>query len=214
MRKIVTVSVGIAAAAAIAVTTGCSSSGGDKKPVATIKDLSAGQATSVALSSDFTAALTALKLTPGVIGTAKLDASTGVVSFPITGGNVTLYKKGAVTPYVQGEVDHSGSGLSLTAGATSVELTDFVVHPGNNSNLTATVEVDNKPFATNFDLFTLDGSTLKTPTIANGVATLTGTKVEISAKAAAALNTVFKTTAVKQGLEVGIATLKVGVPSS
>ena len=51
-----------------------------------------------------------------------------------------------------------GSGLSLTAGGTEVELTDFVIDPGD-STLTGTVSVDGKEAATDALLFDLDGRT-------------------------------------------------------
>ena len=65
----------------------------------------------------------------------------GVASFPITGGNVTYYTPGTESPYVQGMIDHDGSGLSLTGGGKTVELTDFEVDPGK-SVLTGKVTVD------------------------------------------------------------------------
>jgi hypothetical protein len=40
------------------------------------------------------------------------------------------YEPGTVSPFVQGELDHDGGGLSLTAGGKTVELTDFVIDPG------------------------------------------------------------------------------------
>ena len=55
---------------------------------------------------------------------------------------------------------HEGSGLSLTAGKTKVELTDFVIDPGT-SELTGTVSVNGKEAAEDALLFNLDGSTLK-----------------------------------------------------
>ncbi len=187
----------------------CSSSGGSsKKPVGQFKTLT-GNTTSVALDPGFVKALGTLKLTPGLIGTAKMSGTT--VSFPITGGNATIYKKGSVTPYVQGKIMHDGSGLSLTSGATKVDLKNFVVDPGNNSNLTGEVDVDGKVFAKSVKLFDLDGSTLQTPTISKaGVATLTGTTVYLSAEAAGALNKVFKTNALAGGkkVKIGIATIK------
>ncbi len=124
MNKIVK-SVVLAATAAIAVGTmaACSSdkksSGSDTKPVATIAALS-GKATSVKLDSGFTGALTTLGLTPGTLGSATL--TDGSLNFPITGGNVTVYTKGKVDPYVQGDIKHNGSGFSLKAGATTVQL--------------------------------------------------------------------------------------------
>jgi hypothetical protein len=48
-----------------------------------------------------------------------------------------------VSPFVQGEIDHDGSGLSLTGGGKTVELTDVVVDPGA-SVLTGNVAVDGR----------------------------------------------------------------------
>ena len=72
--------------------------------------------------------------------TAEISKA-GVASFPITGGNVTYYTPGTVSPYVQGMIAHDGSGLSLTGGGKTVELTDFAVDPGK-SVLTGKVTVD------------------------------------------------------------------------
>jgi hypothetical protein len=187
----------------------CSSDKSSPKPVAEVKSIPGGT-TSVKLDAGFVSALTSLKVTPGIVGTAKLDATTGTVSFPITGGHVTVYKKGDVTPYVQGEIDHNGSGLSLTAGSTKVELTNFVVDPGNNSKLTGDVSANGTSAAKGAKLFDLDGSTLQTPSVdsSTGVATLTGTTVKLSSDAAALLNKTFKITALKAGLVIGIATIK------
>ncbi|WP_375493058.1 hypothetical protein [uncultured Jatrophihabitans sp.] len=166
-----------------------------------------GQSTSVALDAGFVSALKSLKVTPSPYGTATVSTA-GVASFPITGGNATIYKKGAVTPYVQGTIDHNGSGLNLTAGSTKVTIDDFVVHPGNNSSLTGNVLVNGKQAAANAPLFVLDGSTLKTPTLSGGVATLTGTRVLLSSTAAGLLNKTFGVTAIKPNLLIGVATIK------
>jgi hypothetical protein len=61
------------------------------------------------------------------------------VRFPITGGNVTVYAPGTANPYVQGRIEHDGSGLSLTKGDTEVRLTDVVVDPGNPATLSGKV---------------------------------------------------------------------------
>jgi hypothetical protein len=188
----------------------CSSSGGSgsKKPVGEFKTLT-GNSTSVALDAGFVKALGTLKLTPAPIGTATISPA-GVASFPITGGNAKIYKKGDVTPYVQGMIEHQGSGLSLTGGATKVELKNFVIDPGSNSKLTGEVDVNGKVFAKSVKLFDLDGSTLKTPTLSGGVATLTGTTVYLSTEAADALNKTFKTNALAGDMKVkiGVATIK------
>jgi hypothetical protein len=112
------------------------------KPVAKIDALS-GKSTAVALDSGFVKALGTLKLTPAPTGTGSISKA-GVASFPITGGNVTYYKPGSVNPYVQGSIDHDGSGLSLTGGGKKVTLSNFVVDPGA-SVLSGKVSVDGKP---------------------------------------------------------------------
>ena len=122
-------------------TASSSSSSSSVKPVAKIDSLS-GKDTAVALDAGFVKALTSLKVAPGPLGSAKITKA-GSAVFPITGGNVTYYKPGTVSPYVQGEVDHEGSGLSLTAGGTKVDLENFVVDPGK-SQLTGKVKVDGK----------------------------------------------------------------------
>ncbi|RIX30784.1 hypothetical protein [Amnibacterium setariae] len=168
-----------------------------------------GKTTAITLDSGFVDALTSLKLTPGVIGKATLSDA-GVLTFPITGGNVTYYDPSTgVRPYVQGELDHDGSGLSLTAGGTKVELKDFVIDPGNDSHVNGDVYVNGKEAAKGANLFRLDGSTLN-PVMKDGDAyVLEGTTVYISEDAASLLNSTFKTTAVTGDLKVGIAKLTV-----
>ena len=177
------------------------------KPVAQIGQLS-GRSTAVALDAGFVSALESLKLTPGPVGDAKISKS-GTASFPITGGNVTYYKPGSISPYVQGSIDHSGSGLSLTGGGKEVELTDFVVDPGK-SVLTGTVTVDGQEAATDAPLFFLDGRTLN-PLEAkdNGTAVLEGTTVKLKQEAADLLNQTFEVDALEAGLEIGVATITV-----
>ena len=177
------------------------------EPVAKIDSLT-GRSTAVALDAGFVEALTTLKLTPSPLGDAKIS-KTGTASFPITGGNVTYYKPGSVSPYVQGEIDHDGSGLQLEGGGKTVELTDFVVDPGA-SVLTGKVTVDGKEAAADAPLFFLDGRTLQ-PLKAkdNGTAVLEGTTVKLKAEAAELLNTTFGVDALKEGLEIGIAKITV-----
>lgn len=211
MRAITKVTTAVLAVGLAGSVAACSSSGSSssKKPVGQFKTLS-GQSTSVALDAKFVQALGTLKLTPGLVGSATMSGTT--LSFPITGGSATIYHKGKVTPYVQGTIDHQGSGFSLTGGATKVDMKNFVIDPGNNSKLTGEVDVDGKVFAKSVKLFDLDGNTLKTPTIdkSTGVATLTGTTVYLSSEAAGALNKVFKTNALagNKKVEIGIATIK------
>ncbi len=189
-------------------TTADATSAEDVKPVAEIADLT-GDVTEVTLDSGFVQALTDLKVTPGPVGDAEISKD-GVASFPITGGNVTYYDPASpVRPFVQGIIDHNGSGLSLSAGDTTVELTDFVIDPGT-SELTGTVTANGKEAATDALLFDLDGSTLN-PLKSNsdGSATLEGTTVELSSDAAALLNETFGIDALKGGLVIGISSITV-----
>jgi len=170
-----------------------------------------GGSTAVALDTGFTDALTQLGLTPGVIGGATLDAATGTVSFPITGGEVTLYdRETGYRPWVQGTIFHEGSGLSLTAGGTTVELTDFTINPGKPARLFGNVSVNGQLAAASAPLFNLDGSTLNPPTTdADGSAVLQGTTVKLSAEAAALLNQTFSTDALAGEFVIGTATITV-----
>ena len=182
-----------------------SSSAPAPEAVASIDALS-GESTAIALDKGFTDALTALKLTPGVTGTAKL--TDGSLVFPITGGNVSVFEPGSVPNYVVGQIQHEGSGLSLTAGDTTVELTNLNVDPGV-SRVYGDVTVNGKVAASSAYLFELNGSTLKPLATEGDTAILEGTKVSISDVAAPVLNDVFKTDAVKPGLLVGIAKITV-----
>jgi hypothetical protein len=182
-----------------------SSSSSAPKAVATIDSLS-GKTTAIALDKGFTDALASLKLEAGTVGTAQL--TDGSLIFPITGGNVTVFKPGQVSPYVIGQIQHEGSGLSLTAGETKVELTNFNVDPGV-SRVYGDVTVNGKVAATSAFLFQLDGRTLQPLQTEGDTAILQGTKVEISDVAAPLLNQTFKTDAVEPGLLVGIATITV-----
>jgi hypothetical protein len=185
-----------------------SSQSSSPKPVAKIDSLS-GRSTAVALDPSFVKALGQLKLTPSPVGSAQISKA-GVASFPITGGNVTYYKPGSISPYVQGKIDHNGSGLELQGGGKTVKLTNFVVDPGA-SVLTGKVTVDGKTAAKSAELFFLNGNTLKPLKVneGNGTAVLKGTTVEFKDSAATLLNKTFGVKALKGGLVVGIAKITV-----
>ena len=172
------------------------------EPVAQIDPVS-GRDTQVALDQGFVEALGTLKLTPAPVGDGQISKA-GVARFPITGGSVTYYEPGSVSPFVQGELDHDGSGLSLTGGGKTVELTDFVIDPGK-SVLTGTVSVDGKVAAKAAPLFFLDGRTLKPLETTASTATLEGTTVKLKDEAATLLNDTFGTDALKGGLVIGVA---------
>lgn len=181
-----------------------SSSNSIPAPMASIPSLS-GSDTAVALDSGFMDALKTLGLTPGTLGTATL--TDGSIHFPITGGSVTYWNpKDNYRPYVQGIILHNGSGLSLTAGGTTVSLTNFTINPGN-SKLYGDVAVNGQTAVTQAMLFNLDGTTLKPLKVDGSTGVLQGTTVHVSSAAADLLNKTFNTDAVKAGLLVGVATI-------
>ena len=175
------------------------------KPVARINALS-GDTTAVKLDTGFTDALTSLKLTPGVVGDGEL--TDGSLVFPITGGNVTVFDKTEAKPYVIGQIQHEGSGFSLEAGGTKVDITNLNVDPGA-SRVYGDVAVNGKTAVTSAFIFQLRGATLKPLQSEGDTAILEGTKVFISPVAADLLNSTFKTDAVTEDLLVGVAKITV-----
>ncbi len=80
-----------------------------------------GGVTSVTLTAAPT--LTSLGVGFGTLGTATASpGSDGIplVYFPVTGGSIN-------TATFAGSIEHDGSGLSLSSGGTTVNLTDFVI---------------------------------------------------------------------------------------
>lgn len=195
-------------------TTGSSTTQNQTEPTpAAAIDTLTGKQTAVTLDTGFLEGLTALKLTPATLGGAKLEGA--VISFPITGGNVTYYDPASgVTPYVQGLINHDDSGLQLTgSNGKVVKLENFVVDPAE-SVLTGKVTVDGAVFAESAPLFFLDGRTLN-PLQVNadaGTAVLQGTTVSLTKTAADALNMVFETDALAEFFTVGIAEITVDLP--
>jgi hypothetical protein len=206
LRRTAVAVAGVAMLAVPLAACGSSDSKSAPKPVASLSDLSKGVSTAIKLDPGFLKALTTLKLTPGVTGTGAL--TDGSLVFPITGGNVTIFKPGEVSPYVIGQIHHDTSGLTLAAGGTTVALSDFNVDPGV-SRVYGNVAVNGKTVATGAFLFQLDGRTLKPLETKGNDAILTGTKVEISPVAAQLLDQTFNTKAVTPDFLVGIATITV-----
>ena len=178
---------------------------GGSDPAAEVKEIPAGT-TYVALDSGFAKALEKLKLTPGAAGSASVEG--GTARFQITSGNVKYFKPGTEEHYVQGEIKHEGSGLTLKAGKTKVALTDFVIDPGE-SELKGTVRVNGKVAEEDVSLFFLDGRTLrKLREVKDGVV-LEGTTVRLKGDAAKLLNKTFDTDALEAGLKIGRAKIVV-----
>ena len=178
-------------------------------PVAEITALT-GEDTAVALDTGFTDALESLGLTPGVVGDGAL--TDGSLVFPITGGNVTVFTPGEVSPYVIGQIQHEGSGFSLTAGDTTVDITNLNVDPGA-SRVYGDVSVNGEVAASSAYIFTLNGSTLMPLQSEGDTAILEGTEVYVSPVAADLLNSTFGTDAVTSDLLVGIAKITVNTTS-
>jgi hypothetical protein len=173
------------------------------------KLLVAGVAVSVALDNNFVAALGTLGLTPATLGNATL--ADGSVSFPLTDGTVSVFDRSSgYRPYVRGTLLRRNSGLSLTAGGTTVEPTNFTVDPGTRARLFGDVAVNGQQAAASAPLFDLDGTTMNPISMhSRGNAVLQGTTVKLSPEAAGLLDKTFGTDALKGGLVIGIATITV-----
>lgn len=176
------------------------SSGKDADMVTAIPSLS-GVGTSVTIDAGTAAALTSLNVALAPSGTATFDAGTSTITFPITSGYAEIHQDVTYQPgYIAGSIQHQGSGFTLASGATKVELSNFVVDPGN-SMLYGTV--GGKP---KIPLLFLDGTAVKVSTEGDNVV-LQGTVAKLTETAAGALNAAFKTTAIKPGLPLGVVRL-------
>ncbi len=151
----------------------------------------AGGATGLALDPGAAAALTSLGVTPGAIAPAFADH--GELRFPITGGAVNART-------LAGTIAHSG-GLSLTAGATSVALRDFVIGIDDTPALSALLGDDR------VEILTLDASGART-SVQGANVTVSGVVARLTAGAATALNGAFGVTAFTEGLTLGTATVR------
>lgn len=160
-----------------------------------------GVGTSVILDAGTAGALKGLGVAIAPSGSATFEASTSTITFPITSGYAEIHSDPTVKPgYIQGSINHQASGFTLTAGATKVELSDFVVDPGN-SMLYGTV--GDKP---GIPLLSLDGTNVKV-SMENGNVVLFGTVAKLTDTAASALNGAFKTQAIKAGTPLGVVRL-------
>ena len=158
----------------------------------------AGQSTSVALDANTAKALQSLGVSVSPVGSAKFDAATSTVSFPITGGFAAIHSNLGYKPgYIAGTVLHEASGLKFSKGNKSIEVTDFVVDPGN-SILTASAGGKS-----GIPLLFLDGRNVKVSSDGNDVV-LDGTVAKLTAPGAAALNATFGVTDFTEGMPLGV----------
>jgi alkylated DNA nucleotide flippase Atl1 len=164
-----------------------------------------GDGTSVILNADTVKALTGLGVTVKPYGSASFDSGAGTITFPITSGYAEIHSDHAAKPgWIQGSIEHDGSGFTLTAGSTTVLLHDFVVDPGH-SILYGTVGSGSDAMY-KVPLLSLDGSNVQV-TMPTGKVQLYGTVAKLTDTAASALNSAFKTSALKAGIPLGVVRL-------
>lgn len=199
----------VAAAAALTLTlAACGSDNTDEagaEPDAAVEPLAenatpVGEMTEVTLDEGFLAGLETLGLTPGVLGDSELNGA--VLSFPISGGNITAYPFQSRSPYIEGVVEHDDQGISLTAGDTTVELVNFDLDAGA-SVLRADVSANGTSVGEDVEIFFLDGSTLMD--YGTDPSIVEGTTVSLTAGAATLLNDTFGTDVLTEFFTVGVA---------
>jgi len=147
-------------------------------------------ATTLALSDGAASALQSLGIAAAPLKPAR--AGDDGLRFPITAG-----KLDAKT--YAGRIKHAG-GISLTRGATRVDLRNFVIKVDAAPDLTARVG-DSRVSILDLDLgaakISKSGRRL----------TISGVKATLTKTAADALNAAFETDAFAEGLEIGTATV-------
>ncbi len=138
-------------------------------------------------------------LTDNKVGVAPVAPATvtgGTASFPIIEGYVAVFPT-TDPSYIRGTFIHSG-GLKFTAGGKSLEVTDFIVNPGD-STLTATVAGGSAA-----PIIDLDGSAVKVTQDPSGSTKLDGTVAKLSQVGAEALNKYFGVTLFSKGIVLGV----------
>ena len=146
--------------------------------------------TALQLNPSAAAALNSLGITPGVI--APASAGSDGLNFPITDSVPRALATRRIT--------HSG-GISLTAGSTQVDLTDFWINVGFSPNLSAVVG------GSRVRILKLDFSQAAIRFV-DGQLEIGPVTASLTQTAADALNSAFNVTAFKRGLVLGTATVK------
>ena len=147
-------------------------------------------ATALQLDRGAASALKSLGVTAGVI--APASARKDGLHFPITDSLTQALASRRIT--------HSG-GISLTAGSTHVDLTDFWINLRRHPNLSALVGGARVP------ILNLDLSQARVR-FAGGQLTIGPVTASLTQNAADALNAAFRVSAFKKGLVLGTATVK------
>lgn len=152
--------------------------------------------TSVALSTDLVNALTALGVQASGFGDTRIRK--GVARFSITGGAVELDR-------TRVEILHSG-GLTLQAGGTEVNLTDFIISNLNGQTVLTGVLTVNGEVVTRAPLFNLQVGSVGTSKVrGRDNLDLNNVTVTLTDVAAGALNQAFGVTAFTAGFNIGTA---------
>jgi hypothetical protein len=153
--------------------------------------------TGVTLDAGFAGALRSLNVALGTL--PRTYSGGGQVYFPISGGAIDLAN-------AKSEIIHTG-GLTLTAGATRVELSDFLIDTIESKPVLTGIVVLNDSIVDRIPLFDIvlpAGITL--PLTARGrTLALDGVGLKLNATAATTLNSVFKVTAFREGFAIGTA---------
>jgi hypothetical protein len=150
-------------------------------------------ATTLTLDKGAVDALTSLGIAAAPLAPAK--AAGGGLAFPITNGRVDAKT-------LAGTIRHTG-GLSLTRGATRVELRNFVIDT-KKAVLTA------RAGTTRLAILDLDLSKVKVASKGRKL-TVSGVAATLTKGAADALNGAFATNAFAKGLKIGTAVVKTRV---
>ena len=197
-RKLAVLGAAVAVGAAGAAFVGPAVSGASTTPdtVTAIPALT-GVGTTLNLNAGTAAALTGLGVKVAPEGSATVSGS--AVTFPITSGYVEIHSNKHHRPgYIEGSIEHYGSGLTLTAGTTVVTLSDFVVDPGDSYLYGSVNGVPDKT-----PLLQLDGRGVRVSTNGSGDVVLDGTVANLTSGAATALDSAFGTQAIKGGTPLG-----------
>jgi hypothetical protein len=157
--------------------------------------------TAVNLDAGFTGALSSLGVALGTL--PRTQVRNGAVAFPIVTGAIDLSN-------AKSEITHAG-GISLTAGGTRVELSDFVIETFDAKPVLTGIVVLNDSIVDRIPLFDLvlpAGLTVPLRPIGGRVLDLPGVGVKLNATAAATLNSVFNVSAFAGGFNIGVASVR------
>jgi hypothetical protein len=150
--------------------------------------------TTLALDPGAGAALTSLGVS--VAPVAPATAGADGIAFPISGVGGSLFPPAL-------KVNHKG-GLALSAGSTTVSLTDYTIQIDRSPDLVATVNGGPR-----VSILKLDLSRARIG-FGGGGLTVGPVKASLTEAAAGALNGAFGVTAFTKGLVLGNATISVG----